>query len=222
MYKLVRYISDQDLQAGLRFAHTEAVKNLAEAPIKDVFTDPSYGKFERGKTLDNIAKDVKKVLEEEGDEESIKVLSKTIDTVRKKVVRNRIISEESRVDGRQLDEVRPLYCKAGYASKLHGSALFSRGETQVACIVTLGAPTDAQWLDSLVGPPLKRFMLHYSFSPFCIDEVGKRGGLNKREVGHGLGRPFGRHGHQDCWNSKWSYCQSVGYETSWNSTRYLM
>ncbi|GAU16225.1 hypothetical protein TSUD_298570 [Trifolium subterraneum] len=201
-----REISDKDLQAGLRFAHTEAVKyiepqirlaakagkskkeyklsllsdktlekvrNLAEAPIKDVFTDPSYGKFERGKALDNITKDVRKVLEEEGDEESIKV------------VRRRIISEESRVDGRQLDEVRPLYCEAGYVSKLHGSALFSRGETQVLCTVTLGAPTDAQRLDSLVGPPLKRFMLHYSFPPFCIDEVGKRGGLNRREVGHG-------------------------------------
>ncbi|KAK2365540.1 Polyribonucleotide nucleotidyltransferase 2, mitochondrial [Trifolium repens] len=213
-----REISDKDLQAGLRFAHTEAVKyiepqirlaakagkskkeyklslisdntlekvrNLAEAPIKDVFTDPSYGKFERGKALDNIAKDVKKVLEEEGDEESINFLSKTIDTVRKKVVRNRIISEESRVDGRQLDEVRPLYCEAGYYPKLHGSALFSRGETQVLCTVTLGAPTDAQRLDSLVGPPLKRFMLHYSFPPFCIDEVGKHGGLNRREVGHG-------------------------------------
>ncbi|CAJ2665344.1 unnamed protein product [Trifolium pratense] len=213
-----REISDKDLQAGLRFAHTEAVKyiepqirlaakvgkskkeyklsllsdktlekvrNLAEAPIKDVFTDPSYGKFERGKALDNIAKDVKKVLDEEGDEESIKVLSKTIDTVRKKVVRRRIISEESRVDGRQLDEVRPLYCEARYVSKLHGSALFSRGETQVLCTVTLGAPADAQRLDSLVGPPSKRFMLHYSFPPFCIDEVGKRGGLNRREVGHG-------------------------------------
>lgn len=56
---------------------------------------------------------------------------------------------------------------------------------QVLCTVTLGAPTDAQRLDSLVGPPTKRFMLHYSFPPFCINEVGKRAGLNRREVGHG-------------------------------------
>lgn len=213
-----REISEKDLQAGLRFAHPEAVKyiepqirlaakagkskkeyklsmlsdktlekvsNLAEAPIKAVFTDPSYGKFERGKALDNITQDVKKVLEEEGDEESIKVLSKTIDTVRKKVVRKRIIAEGSRVDGRQLDEVRPLYCEAGCISKLRGSADFFRGETQVLCTVTLGAPKDAQHLDSLVGPSSKRFMLHYSFPPYCIGEVGKRGGLNRREVGHG-------------------------------------
>lgn len=56
---------------------------------------------------------------------------------------------------------------------------------QVLCTVTLGSPADAQRLESLVGPPRKRFMLHYSFPPFCINEVGKRGGLNRREVGHG-------------------------------------
>ncbi|KAK7316457.1 hypothetical protein VNO77_35505 [Canavalia gladiata] len=163
----------------------EKVSNLAEAPIEAVFTDPAYGKFERGEALENITQDVKRVLEEEGDEESLKVLSKAVDTVRKKVVRKRIIAEGCRLDGRQLDEVRPLYCEAGYISILHGSALFSRGETQVLCTVTLGAPTDAQRLDSLVGPPTKRFMLHYSFPPFCINEVGKRTGLNRREVGHG-------------------------------------
>ncbi|XP_027357868.1 polyribonucleotide nucleotidyltransferase 2, mitochondrial isoform X6 [Abrus precatorius] len=187
-----REISEKDLEAGLRLAHPEAVKylepqislaakagkskkeyklsllsdrtlekvrNVAEAPIEAVFTDPSYGKFERGEALDNITQDVKRVLEEEGDEESLKVLSKAVDTVRKKVVRKRVIAEGYRVDGRQLDEVRPLYCEAGYISILHGSALFSRGETQVLCTVTLGAPT-----------PTKRFMLHYSFPPFCINE----------------------------------------------------
>lgn len=163
----------------------EKVSNMAEAPIEAVFTDPTYGKFERGEALENITQDVKKVLEEEGDEESLKVLSKAVDTVRKKVVRKRIITEGYRLDGRQLDEVRPLYCEAGYISMLHGSALFSRGETQVLCTVTLGAPTDAQRLESVVGPPTKRFMLHYSFPPFCINEVGKHGGLNRREVGHG-------------------------------------
>ncbi|KAK7271660.1 hypothetical protein RJT34_27740 [Clitoria ternatea] len=163
----------------------EKVSNLAEAPIEAVFTDPSYGKFERGEALDNITQDVKRAFEEEGDEESLKVLPKAVDTVRKKVVRKRIIAEGYRLDGRQLDEVRPLYCEAGYVPMLHGSALFSRGETQVLCTVTLGAPTDAQHLDSLVSPTKKRFMLHYSFPPFCINEVGKRAGLNRREVGHG-------------------------------------
>ncbi|KAL0331947.1 UNVERIFIED_CONTAM: Polyribonucleotide nucleotidyltransferase 2, mitochondrial [Sesamum calycinum] len=163
----------------------EKIRSLAEAPIEAVFTDPTYGKFERGEALDNITQDVKKKLEDECDEEGLKVLSKTVDTVRKKVVRRRIIGEGLRVDGRRLDEVRPLYCEAGNLPVLHGSSIFSRGDTQVLCTVTLGAPGEAQRLDSLVGPPSKRFMLHYSFPPFCINEVGKRVGLNRREVGHG-------------------------------------
>ncbi|KVI02466.1 Exoribonuclease, phosphorolytic domain 1, partial [Cynara cardunculus var. scolymus] len=163
----------------------DKIRSLSEAPIEAVFTDPAYGKFERGEALDKIAQDVRVVLEEEGDEESLKVLSKTVDTVRKQVVRKRIINEGFRLDGRRLDEVRPLYCEAGSLPGLHGSALFSRGDTQVLCTVTLGAPGDAQRLDSIVGPPTKRFMLHYSFPPYCINEVGKRTGLNRREVGHG-------------------------------------
>ncbi|KAL8248691.1 hypothetical protein R6Q59_005559 [Mikania micrantha] len=163
----------------------DKIRNLTEANIEAIFTDPSYGKFERGEALDKIGQDVRGILEEEGDEESLKVLSKTVDTVRKQVVRRRIITEGFRLDGRRLDEVRPLYCEAGNLPGLHGSALFSRGDTQVLCTATLGAPGDAQRLDSIVGPPTKRFMLHYSFPPFCINEVGKRTGLNRREVGHG-------------------------------------
>ncbi|KAJ0433130.1 putative polyribonucleotide nucleotidyltransferase [Helianthus annuus] len=163
----------------------DKIRNLTEKPIEAIFTDPSYGKFERGEALDKIGQDVKGILEEEGDEESLKGLSKTVDTVRKQVVRRRIINEGFRLDGRLLDEVRPLYCEAGNLPGLHGSALFSRGDTQVLCTVTLGAPGDAQRLDSIVGPPTKRFMLHYSFPPYCINEVGKRTGLNRREVGHG-------------------------------------
>ncbi|KAL8229117.1 hypothetical protein R6Q57_014017 [Mikania cordata] len=163
----------------------DKIRNLTEANIEAIFTDPSYGKFERGEALDKIGRDVRGILEEEGDEESLKVLSKTVDTVRKQIVRRRIITEGFRLDGRRLDEVRPLYCEAGNLPGLHGSALFSRGDTQVLCTATLGAPGDAQRLDSIVGPPTKRFMLHYSFPPFCINEVGKRTGLNRREVGHG-------------------------------------
>ncbi|KAK9052405.1 hypothetical protein SSX86_029034 [Deinandra increscens subsp. villosa] len=163
----------------------DKVRNMTEKSIEAIFTDPSYGKFERGEALDKIGQDVKGLLEEEGDEESLKGLSKTVDTVRKQVVRRRILDEGFRLDGRCLDEVRPLYCEAGNLPGLHGSALFSRGDTQVLCTVTLGAPGDAQRLDSIVGPPTKRFMLHYSFPPYCINEVGKRTGLNRREVGHG-------------------------------------
>ncbi|KAG5376850.1 hypothetical protein IGI04_041446 [Brassica rapa subsp. trilocularis] len=163
----------------------EKVTDLAAERIESVFTDPSRGKFERGEALENIGKDVEKVFEEEGDQESLRILPKAVDTVRKKIVRSRMISEGFRVDGRHLDEVRPIYCESHHLPALHGSALFSRGDTQVLCTITLGAPGDAQRLDSLVGPPKKKFMLHYTFPPFCTDEVGKKLGLNRREVGHG-------------------------------------
>ncbi|KAI5419183.1 hypothetical protein KIW84_043381 [Lathyrus oleraceus] len=169
-----REMSEKDLQAGLRLAHPEAVKYI-EPQIRFAVKAGKSKKEYRLYMLSDKTLEKKVLEEEEEDEESIKVLSKTVDTVRKKVVRKRIISEGSKVDRRQLDEVRPLYCEAGYVSMLHGSAFFSRGETQVLCTVTLGARTNAQRLDSLVGPPLKRFMLHYSFPPFCINEVGKHG-----------------------------------------------
>ncbi|XP_020589440.1 polyribonucleotide nucleotidyltransferase 2, mitochondrial isoform X2 [Phalaenopsis equestris] len=161
------------------------IKSLAEGPIEAIFTDAAYGKFERGEALDKITQDVRAKLEEEFDEDSLKVLPKGVDMVRKQIVRKRIIDKGLRVDGRKLDEVRPLHCEAGTYPILHGSSIFSRGDTQVLCTVTIGAPGDAQRLDSLVGPSKKRFMLHYCFPPFCINEVGKRGGLNRREVGHG-------------------------------------
>lgn len=163
----------------------EKIEGLARTSIETVFADPTYGKFERGKALNKISDDVKRILEEEGDEESLKVLPKAVDTVRKKAVRERIFEKGLRVDGRSLNEVRPLYCEAGTFPALHGSSIFSRGNTQVLCTVTLGAPSQAQHLDALVGPPTKRFMVHYSFPPFSINEVGKQGGLNRREVGHG-------------------------------------
>ncbi|KAJ0243511.1 Polyribonucleotide nucleotidyltransferase 2 [Hirschfeldia incana] len=163
----------------------EKVSDLAATRVESVFTDPSYGKFERGEALENIGEDVQKVFEEEGDQESLSILPKAVDTVRKRIVRSRMISDGFRVDGRHLDEVRPIYCETHYLPALHGSAIFSRGDTQALCTITLGAPGDAQSLDSLVGPPKKRFMLHYTFPPFCTGEVGKRLGLNRREVGHG-------------------------------------
>ncbi|GAB2269457.1 Polyribonucleotide nucleotidyltransferase 2, mitochondrial [Dionaea muscipula] len=176
----------KEYKLSMMSEHTmEKVRSLAESPIEAVFTDPSYGKFERGEALDRITQDLRRALEDDCDEESLKLLSKAVDTVRKQVVRRRIIKEGLRVDGRQLDEVRPIYCEAGNLPALHGSSLFSRGETQVLCTVTLGAPADAQRLESLVGPASKRFMLHYSFPPFSINEVAKRVGLNRREVGHG-------------------------------------
>eukprot|EP00249_Psilotum_nudum_P016788 c25988_g1_i1 orf=158-3031(+) len=163
----------------------EKLRSIAEDQIEAVMGDPSYGKFERGKALSKVQDELSIKLKAEGDTDCLEVLPMAFDEVRKQVVRRNIFQKGLRVDGRQADEVRELYCEAGLFPTLHGSSLFSRGNTQVVCTVTLGAPEDAQRLDSLVGPPTKRFMVHYSFPPFCINEIGRSGGLNRREVGHG-------------------------------------
>ncbi|KAI5075919.1 hypothetical protein GOP47_0009995 [Adiantum capillus-veneris] len=163
----------------------ERIRAKAEVAIDTVMGNPSYGKFERGKALSNIQADVEVILKEEGEEKCLKALPLAFDQVRKEVVRKNIFEKGERVDGRRLDEVRDLHTEVELYTPLHGSSLFSRGNTQVLCTVTLGAPEDAQKLDYLVGPPKKRFMLHYSFPPYCINEVGRSTWLNRREVGHG-------------------------------------
>ncbi|KAJ7297285.1 hypothetical protein O6H91_Y067800 [Diphasiastrum complanatum] len=163
----------------------EIVRGLAEAPIQEVVGDPSYGKFERGKALGKVQDDVQNILKEEGKDDAVRLLPLAFDLVKKQVMRRNVFENSLRVDGRTLDDVRELYCESGIYPALHGSSLFSRGNTQVLCTVTIGSPEEAQKLDSLVGSPRKRFMVHYSFPPFSINEVGKVGGLNRREVGHG-------------------------------------
>ncbi|KAH7298025.1 hypothetical protein KP509_25G023900 [Ceratopteris richardii] len=163
----------------------EKIRAKAEIAIDTVMGNPSYGKFERGKALANIQNDIEAILKEEGEEKCLKFLPVAFDQVRKEVVIKNIFEKGQRVDGRGLDEVRDLHTEINLFAPLHGSSLFSRGNTQVLCTVTLGAPEDAQKLDSLVGAPKKSFMLHYSFPPYCINEVGKSFGLNRREVGHG-------------------------------------
>jgi len=163
----------------------EKVRVLAEDAIQSVMGNPAFGKFERGKSLSRIEEEVKGILESEGDEAAVKILPYAFDAVKKQILQRNIFEKGVRVDGRALHEVRDLYCEAGTYLPLHGSSLFSRGNTQVLCTVTMGAPDDAQKLDSLVGMSRKRFMVHYSFPPFSINETGRLGGLNRREVGHG-------------------------------------
>ncbi|KAL2612867.1 hypothetical protein R1flu_024559 [Riccia fluitans] len=163
----------------------EKIRKIAEEPIRSVMENPLFGKFERGKALTTVQDSVGDLLKSEGEEDSIQMLGKAFDAVKKDVVRGNVLAKGQRVDGRALTEVRELYCEAGLHPALHGSSLFSRGNTQVLCTVTMGAPDDAQRLESVVGPDTKRFMVHYSFPPFSVNEVGRLGGLNRREVGHG-------------------------------------
>lgn len=105
--------------------------------------------------------------------------------IEKRVVRSRVIQGEARIDGRDNQTVRPLDIEVGVLPKTHGSAVFTRGETQAIVIATLGTLRDSQLIESLEGERKDRFMLHYNFPPYCVGEAGFMGGPKRREIGHG-------------------------------------
>ncbi|MDX5360414.1 MAG: polyribonucleotide nucleotidyltransferase [Alphaproteobacteria bacterium] len=101
------------------------------------------------------------------------------------VVRGQILDTGKRIDGRDLVTVRPIVCETGVLPRTHGSALFTRGETQALCIMTLGTGEDEQIIDALEGNSRQRFLLHYNFPPYSVGEVGRMGSPGRREIGHG-------------------------------------
>jgi len=117
-------------------------------------------------------------LEKEGE----KMRTTTLDSDVFNVVK--LVREGKRIDGRKLNEVRNIKCEVGVLPKVHGSALFTRGETQALVVATLGTQDDEQRLETLDGLVRSRFMLHYNFPPFSVGEVG-RIGTGRREIGHG-------------------------------------
>ena len=103
----------------------------------------------------------------------------------KSIVRGRIVAGEKRIDGRNVDDVRAISVRTGVLPRTHGSALFTRGETQALVVTTLGTSRDAQKIDALEGPITDSFMLHYNFPPFSVGEAGRVGTPGRREIGHG-------------------------------------
>lgn len=118
-------------------------------------------------------------------EEEKKVASKIFDDVFKKMVREKILTKGERIDGRKIDEIRPIAAAVGLLPRTHGSALFSRGDTQVLTVATLGSPSLEQLFESAEGETSKRFMHHYNMPPYSMGEVGKMIGPGRREIGHG-------------------------------------
>ena len=104
--------------------------------------------------------------------------------IEKGIVRTDILKNKNRIDGRGLADVRPILCEVGILPRVHGSALFTRGETQAIVTTTLGTSDDEQRIESLDGLQKERFMLHYNFPPFSVGETG-RIGTGRREIGHG-------------------------------------
>jgi polyribonucleotide nucleotidyltransferase len=108
-----------------------------------------------------------------------------IEKLEKKIVRGRILAGEQRIDGRDTKTVRPIGIRIGVLPRTHGSALFTRGETQALVVTTLGTERDSQVIDALEGERREHFMLHYNFPPFCVGEIGRVGSPKRREIGHG-------------------------------------
>ena len=130
---------------------------------------------------------VEKLTAELADDESLdeQEVGKLFGSLEKKTVRGRIIAGEKRIDGREPDMVRALDVMTGVLPRTHGSAIFTRGETQALVTATLGTERDSQLIDDLTGTQKHHFMLHYNFPPFCVGETGFVGSPKRREIGHG-------------------------------------
>ncbi|MFQ5705926.1 MAG: polyribonucleotide nucleotidyltransferase [bacterium] len=114
-----------------------------------------------------------------------KEVSEIVHDIEKQVIRNKIVTEGKRIDGRGLDDIRPISCEVGVLPRAHGSALFTRGQTQALAATTLGTKIDEQKMEELEGAFWKTYMLHYNFPPFCVGEIRPIRGVSRREVGHG-------------------------------------
>jgi len=168
---------DQELASAVE---TQAAAGFTEAyQISD--------KMERQAAVGDVKAAAVEALASEGDDakwtaEDVKgALSK----LEKKVVRQRVIAGEPRIDGRDLKTVRPINVEVGIMPRAHGSAVFTRGETQAIVVTTLGTGRDAQIIDAIEGERKEPFMFHYNFPPFCVGETGFVGSPKRREIGHG-------------------------------------
>jgi polyribonucleotide nucleotidyltransferase len=164
------------------------VKAIAEADLSQ-----AYQIRDKQERVNKIAAIRSRVLEqmlaENTDKELIAALTKDTDYLLDKIesdtVRNQILQGQPRIDGRDTKTVRPITIKVGVLPRTHGSALFTRGETQALVVITLGTERDAQIIDALEGEQRESFMLHYNFPPYSVGETGMMTGPKRREIGHG-------------------------------------
>ena len=160
------------------------VTELAKADMEEAFRITS--KQERSARLGEIRKRVAVALAEGVDNPpSATELKDIFFNIESGIVRSRILNGEPRIDGRDTRTVRPITIRTGVLPRTHGSALFTRGETQALVVATLGTGRDEQIIDAIAGEYKERFLLHYNFPPFCTGETGRFGVTKRREVGHG-------------------------------------
>ncbi len=181
--KLVGLEKREFIVAETDAALAAKVTELAEANIK--VAAQIRTKQERYAAMGDNRTAVKEQLAEEfeGREEEINAI---LGSIEKRVVRQMVAKDRIRIDGRDMSTIRPITCEIGVLPRAHGSALFTRGETQALVAVTLGTKTDEQRMDNVQGMEFKKFMLHYNFPPFCVGETSMRLFPGRREVGHGM------------------------------------
>jgi polyribonucleotide nucleotidyltransferase len=157
------------------------VEELAGAKLDEVYKLGT--KEEREEAVHLLAKELEEKLTQEGFlADDVKM---ALTEVEKKQVRNKIVTDNVRVDGRALKEIRQITCEVSVLPRTHGSALFTRGQTQSLAVTTLGTGEDEQMVEALEGEKTKSFMLHYTFPPFSVGETGPVRGPGRREIGHG-------------------------------------
>ncbi|MDV7106113.1 polyribonucleotide nucleotidyltransferase [Vibrio sp. TH_r3] len=159
------------------------IAELAESRFTEAYQITE--KMARYEQVGEIKADVLAVLKAENEELDENEVKKMLGSLEKNVVRGRIIAGNPRIDGREKDMVRALDVRTGVLPRTHGSALFTRGETQALVTATLGTQRDAQIIDELTGEKKSHFLLHYNFPPYCVGETGFVGSPKRREIGHG-------------------------------------
>jgi polyribonucleotide nucleotidyltransferase len=163
----------------------EQVREFALSRIEENIVIP--GKLERSRRLAQINEEaLAEFVSDDEDQENTWKIKAIIEDLTKEVARDLILGKKIRPDGRKWDEIRPIDCQVGILPRTHGSALFTRGETQALAIATLGTPEDEKKIDDLLGERYKSFMLHYNFPPFSVGEVKFLGSPGRREIGHGV------------------------------------
>ncbi len=162
---------------------TQQVYDRAAQPLEQIFGQP----YQKEDMYGGIAKLEEEIVTELGSEDAAMIanVKEAFEEVLKKVVRGRILERHSRPDGRSLTDIRSIWGEVGISPRAHGSGLFTRGETQVLTLATLGTPKEAQEIDSLTPTDLKRYIHHYNFPPFSTGEVKPLRGSSRRETGHG-------------------------------------
>jgi polyribonucleotide nucleotidyltransferase len=175
----------RDLVVEDKTAVEAAVLAIAEAGLRDAYKITA--KQDRYKAVDAVKAKVLAELFAEGGEPrfSKERVNEVFHDLQAKVVRWNILDTGIRIDGRDVKTVRPIVAEAGLLPRTHGSALFTRGETQALVVATLGTGEDEQFVDSLEGTYKERFLLHYNFPPYSVGETGRMGSPGRREIGHG-------------------------------------